>query len=59
MEPSVPAPPLPLQWSPQFSIGFNEHVAEDWHGCLGSDYVENLLKTVAEMVAVDFEFHWA
>jgi hypothetical protein len=24
MEPSVPAPPLPLQWSPQFSIGFNE-----------------------------------
>ena len=58
---------LILQRMPKVQIGrgqgnlvllrFDQDVAQDGHRGFGPDDVEHLLQAVAEMVAVDFEFH--
>jgi hypothetical protein len=39
-------------------LRLDEHIAENGHRGLGAHDVENLGESVAEVIAVDLEFHW-
>ena len=41
-------------------LRLNQHVAQNGHGRLGADHVEDLCEAIGEVIAVDFKFHcWA